>query len=117
MATVVNIRLPRILVVVMVGAALAVAAPATSGVLFKNPSCRPTYAGAPAGASFRRVPGAAAGCLTRRTSTVACLRSLAPVAGRGEPDEQGMVNKYGRHGPAVGRHVGVHAVPVAARRS
>lgn len=47
----INIRLPRILVVVMVGAALAVAGASYQG-MFKNPLVSPDILGASAGASF-----------------------------------------------------------------
>lgn len=67
-----NIRLPRILVVLMVGAALSVAGAAYQG-MFKNPLVSPDLLGASAGASF----GACAALLLNMPSAMVQIFAFA----------------------------------------
>ncbi|WP_241963607.1 iron ABC transporter permease [Gordonibacter sp. 28C] len=87
----VNIRLPRILVVVMVGAALAVAGASYQG-MFKNPLVSPDLLGASAGASF----GACLALLLDLSNIYVQLFAFigAMVAVGGAVWMNKMVNKY-----------------------
>ncbi|WP_368041276.1 FecCD family ABC transporter permease [Gordonibacter massiliensis (ex Traore et al. 2017)] len=87
----VNIRLPRILVVVMVGAALAVAGASYQG-MFKNPLVSPDLLGASAGASF----GACLALLLDLSNLYVQLFAFvgAMVAVGGAVWMNRMVNKY-----------------------
>ena len=86
-----NIRLPRILVVVMVGAALAVAGASYQG-MFKNPLVSPDLLGASAGASF----GACLALLLDMSNLYVQLFAFvgAMVAVGGAVWMNKMVNKY-----------------------
>lgn len=86
-----NIRLPRILVVVMVGAALAVAGASYQG-MFKNPLVSPDLLGASAGASF----GACLALLLDMPNSMVQLLAFvgALVAVGGAVWMNKMVNRY-----------------------
>lgn len=86
-----NIRLPRILVVMLVGAALAVAGASYQG-MFKNPLVSPDILGASAGASF----GACLALLFDMSNSMVQLFAFigAMVAVGGAVWMNKMVNKY-----------------------
>ena len=86
-----NIRLPRILVVMLVGAALAVAGASYQG-MFKNPLVSPDILGASAGASF----GACLALLFDMSNSIEQLFAFngAMVAVGGAVWMNKMVNKY-----------------------
>ena len=86
-----NIRLPRILVVVLVGAALAISGAAFQG-MFKNPLVSPDLLGASAGASF----GACLALLLDMPNTMVQLFAFcgALVAVLGAVWMNKLVNKY-----------------------
>ena len=87
----INIRLPRILVVMLVGAALAVAGASYQG-MFKNPLVSPDILGASAGASF----GACLALLFDMSNSMVQLFAFigAMVAVGGAVWMNKMVNKY-----------------------
>ena len=87
----VNIRLPRILVVVMVGAALAVAGASYQG-MFKNPLVSPDLLGASAGASFGACLALLLGLSNLYVQLFAFVGAMVAVGGAVWMNR--MVNKY-----------------------
>lgn len=86
-----NIRLPRILVVMLVGAALAVAGASYQG-MFKNPLVSPDILGASAGASFGACLALLFGMSNSMVQLFAFIGAIVAVGGAVWMNK--MVNKY-----------------------
>ncbi|EJZ83722.1 FecCD family ABC transporter permease [Slackia piriformis] len=86
-----NIRLPRILVVMLVGAALAVAGASYQG-MFKNPLVSPDILGASAGASFGACLALLFGMSNMMVQLFAFIGAMVAVGGAVWMNK--MVNKY-----------------------